>query len=90
MPEYAGLDRLKELRYPFNVSRFPIDTYESRVDRLYMKRMYMLYGMEVVPNPFPGGKKIDMTRLLSDFIKEGEPTGKPFVMMMSDLEKYIV
>ena len=88
--EYAGLDRLKELRYPFNVNRFPTDTYESRVDRQYMKRMYMLYGFEVIPNKFPGEKKIDLTRLLSDFIKEGEPLGRPFVVKMSDLLKYIV
>ena len=88
--EYAGLDRLKELKYPFNVARFPLDTYDFRVDRSYMKRMYMLYGMEVVPNPFPGRKKIDMTRLLSDFIIDSEPTGKPFVMKMSDLVKYMV
>ncbi len=88
--EYAGLDRLKELRYPFNVNRFPTDTYESRVDRQYMKRMYMLYRLEAIPKKFPDEKKIDLTRLLSDFIKEGEPLGRPFVMKMSDLLKYLV
>ncbi|MCQ2075874.1 MAG: restriction endonuclease [Bacteroidaceae bacterium] len=88
--EYAGLDRLKELRYPFNVNRFPTETYESRVDKQYLKRMYMLYGLEVVPNKFPGEKKIDLTRLLSDFIKEGEPLGRPFVVKMSELSNYLV
>ena len=88
--EYAGLDRLKELRYPFNVNRFPTDTYESRVDRQYMKRMYMLYGLEVIPNKFPDEKIIDLTHLLSDFIKEGEPLGRPFVIKMSDLMQYLM
>ena len=88
--EYVGLDRLKELKYPFNVSRYPLDSYESRVERTYLKRLYMLYGLEVVPNQFPGGKKIDLNHLLSDYIKEGESIGKPFVIKMSELLEYMV
>lgn len=88
--EYAGLDRLKELQYPFNVSRHPMDSYESRVDRTYMKRVYLLYGLSGVPNKFPDDKKIYLGKLLDDFIDDGEPLGKPFVMKMSDLYHYLV
>lgn len=88
--EYAGLDKLKAMLYPFNVNRTPLDTYDARVEKSYAKRMYMLYGLEVVPNKFPQEKKIDLTRLLGDFIQEGEPIGKPFVLKMSDLKRYLV
>ena len=87
--EFAGLDKLRELSYPFNVHRTPAATYNTRVDKVYMKRMYMLYGINNEPNNFPDGKKINLERLFLDFITDNQPVGSPFVMKMSDLIKYL-
>ena len=88
--EYAGLERLRKLNYPFNVRRTPADTYYSRVEKAYNNRIYMLYGINNEPIKFPSGKKIDLDKLFIDYIHDDDPLGMPFLLKMSDLIKYLI
>lgn len=88
--EYAGLERLRKLNYPFNVRRTPADTYYSRVEKAYNNRIYMLYGINNEPIKFPSGKKIDLDNLFIDYIHDDDPLGMPFLLKMSDLIKYLI
>ena len=88
--EYAGLERLRKLNYPFNVRRTPADTYYSRVEKAYNNRIYMLYGINNEPIKFPSGKKIDLDKLFIDYIHDDDPLGMPFLLKMSDLIKYMI
>ena len=88
--EYAGLERLRKLNYPFNVRRTPADTYYSRVEKAYNNRIYMLYGINNEPIKFPSEKKIDLDKLFIDYIHDDDPLGMPFLLKMSDLIKYLI
>ena len=88
--EYAGLERLRKLNYPFNVRRTPADTYYSRVEKAYNNRIYMLYGINNEPIKFPSGRKIDLDKLFIDYIHDDDPLGMPFLLKMSDLIKYLI
>ena len=89
MPEMYGFDKLNELFYPFNVKRFPANTYERRKFEKYGKRAYLIYNFDTVPKEFPLNKSVNLKNLLEKYIGEGTPIGKPFVIRFRDLLDYI-
>ena len=89
MPETYGYSKLKELAYPFNISRNPQTTYEQRAEKKYGQRAYLIYKIETIPNEFPNQQVVDMTALLEKYIDDDTPTGTPFVITMKGLAKYM-
>lgn len=89
MPEVYGVDKMKELFYPFNVSRHPIDSYQDRVIKRYSKRAYLIYDFNPLPIELPSKKVVNLERLLDKFLPDDEPMGKPFVVAFQELLSYI-
>lgn len=89
MPEVYGFDKLKELFYPFNIDRIPLDTYEKRAKDTYGSRAYLIYTYNREPISFLNGGKVDLAKLFNDCINEETPMGTPFVITMKELVKYI-
>lgn len=89
MPETYGYMKLKELAYPFNVSRNPQTTYEQRAEKKYGQRAYLIYNIETIPIEFPDRQTVDMTTLLEKYIDDDTPTGTPFVITMKELTAYM-
>ena len=89
MPEMYGFDKMKELFYPFNVSRLPVDSYQDRVFKRYGKRAYLIYDFDTLPVELPAGGKVNMESLLGRYLPDDEPMGKPFVVTFQELLCYI-
>ena len=89
MPEMYGFDKMKELFYPFNVNRHPIDSYQDRVFKRYGKRAYLVYNFDTLPVELPAKKIVNLERLLNKYLPDGEPMGKPFVVTFQELLSYI-
>ena len=89
MPEMYGFDKMKELFYPFNVNRHPIDSYQDRVFKHYGKRAYLIYDFNTLPVELPARKTVNLERLLNKYLPDGEPMGKPFVVTFQELLSYI-
>lgn len=89
MPEMYGFDKMKELFYPFNVNRYPIDSYQDRVSKRYEKRAYLIYDFDTLPVELPARKTINLERLLEKYLPDNEPMGKPFVVTFQELLGYI-
>ena len=89
MPEMYGVDKMKELFYPFNVSRHPIDSYQDRVIKRYSKRAYLIYDFNPLPIELPSKKVVNLERLLDKYLPDDEPMGKPFVVAFQELLSYI-
>ena len=89
MPEMYGFDKMKELFYPFNVNRHPIDSYQDRVFKHYGKRAYLIYDFDTLPVELPARKVVNLERLLNKYLPDGEPMGKPFVVTFQELLGYI-
>ena len=89
MPEMYGFDKMKELFYPFNVSRLPVDSYQDRVFKRYGKRAYLIYDFDTLPVELPAGVKVNMESLLGRYLPDDEPMGKPFVVTFQELLGYI-
>jgi hypothetical protein len=90
MPETYGYGKLKELAYPFNVSRHPQNTYERRVESKYGQRAYLIYNIEPIPIDLPNQQVVNMAALLEKYINEDTPTGTPFVITMRELATYLL
>ena len=90
MPETYGYGKLKELAYPFNVSRHPQNTYERRVESKYGQRAYLIYNIEPIPIDLPHQQVVNMAALLEKYIDEDTPTGTPFVITMRELATYLL
>lgn len=90
MPETYGYGKLKELAYPFNVSRNPQTTYEQRAEKKYGQRAYLIYDIETVPIEFSNQQVVDMAALLEKYIDEDTPTGIPFVITMRELMEFFI
>ena len=90
MPETYGYGKLKELAYPFNVSRNPQNTYERRVESKYGQRAYLIYNIEPIPIDLPNQQVVNMAALLEKYIDEDTPTGTPFVITMRELATYLL
>ena len=89
MPEMYGFDKMKELFYPFNVNRHPIDSYQDRVFKRYGKRAYLTYDFNTLPVELPARKTVNLERLLDKYLPDDEPMGKPFVVTFQELLGYI-
>ena len=89
MPEMYGFDKMKELFYPFNVNRHPIDSYQDRVLKRYGKRAYLTYDFNTLPVELPARKTVNLERLLDKYLPDDEPMGKPFVVTFQELLGYI-
>ena len=89
MPEMYGFDKMKELFYPFNVNRHPIDSYQNRVLKRYGKRAYLVYNFDTLPVELPTRKVVNLERLLNKYLSDGEPMGKPFVVTFQELLSYM-
>lgn len=89
MPEIYGFDKMKELFYPFNVNRHPVDSYQDRVLKQYGKRAYLVYDFDASPVELPSGKSVNLKRLLDKYLPDDEPAGKPFVVTFQELLEYI-
>ena len=89
MPEMYGVDKMKELFYPFNVNRHPIDSYQNRVLKRYGKRAYLVYNFDTLPVELPTRKVVNLERLLNKYLPDGEPMGKPFVVTFQELLSYM-
>ncbi|MCQ2094034.1 MAG: restriction endonuclease [Bacteroidaceae bacterium] len=87
--QYAGFDRMKELFYPFNVSKGTPAVKDVLIEKEYKNRFYLLYGFNNERKAFPENKQIDLARLLSDYLNDNEPIGKPFIIKMADLLEYL-
>lgn len=90
IPETYGYGKLKDLAYPFNVSRHPQNTYERRVENKYGQRAYLIYNIEPIPIDLPNQQVVNMTALLEKYIDEDTPTGTPFVITMRELATYLL
>ena len=90
MPETYGYGKLKELAYPFNVSRHPQNTYERRVESKYGQRAYLIYNIEPIPIDLPHQQVVNVAALLEKYIDEDTPTGTPFVITMRELATYLL
>lgn len=89
MPEVYGFEKLKELFYPFNIERFHRDSYDERLMEEYGLRAYLVYDIEPKPKYFLEGGKVDLVKLLGDYINNETPIGSPFVISMRELVKYM-
>ncbi|WP_407402347.1 restriction endonuclease [Sodaliphilus sp.] len=89
-PEFANYDRMKALKYPFNIKRLPSNTYEQRAYKKYNNRVYMFYNFDVVPNKLENGMAIDLAKLILENTTEETPVGTPILIKVRDLNKYIV
>lgn len=89
MPEVYGFEKMKELFYPFNIDRIPMDTYEKRLAEKYGTRAFLVYDFVPDAQFFLEDAKVDLVRLLGDYIDENMQSGSPFVISMNDLKKYL-
>lgn len=89
MPEVYGFEKLKELFYPFNVERFPKDSYQKRLFEEYGLRAYLVYDLNTEAELFSSNGKVNLGKLLDKYVGEGVPVGTPFVIRMDDLSKFI-
>lgn len=90
MPEVYGFEKLRELFYPFNIERYSKDSYDDRLMEEYGLRAYLVYDINTDPKFFFGESRVDLVKLLGDYINEEVPIGSPFVISMRDLLKYII
>lgn len=90
MPEMYGFGKMKELVYPFNVNRYPLDTYERRVEKRYSQRAYLIYNIKPIPLFFPNHRNINLSRLFEEYLSESMPIGTPFVVKMGDLANFLI
>lgn len=89
MPEIYGFAKMKELLYPFYVSRFPSNSYAQRLEMRYGERAYFIYNIKITSINFPEHYFVDLSRLLKKYIGEDNATGTPFVITMRELAEYI-
>ena len=89
MPEMYGFEKMKELVYPFNVNRYPIDTYERRVEKRYGQRAYLIYNIKPMPITFPENRDVNLSRLFEKYIDDNTSMGTPFVITMRELANYL-
>ena len=89
MPEIYGFDRMRELFYPFKISRYPEKTYSKRLLEEYGRRAYLIYNFDTNPVDFPNGKTVNLPKLLDRFIGEDKPIGMPFITTFSEIFKYL-
>ncbi len=90
MPEMYGFEKMKELVYPFNVNRYPIDTYERRVEKRYGQRAYLIYNIKPTPITFPENRDVNLSRLFEKYIDDNTSMGTPFVITMRELANYLI
>lgn len=90
IPQMYGFDKLNELFYPFNLRRYPIDSYERRKLAKYGKRAYLVYDFDTLPVEFPQGKVVHLRPLLDKYIGENKAIGSPFVITFRELLEFIV
>ena len=90
MPEMYGFEKMKELLYPFNVNRLPLDTYERRVEKRYSQRAYLVYSIKPIPITLSEHRTINLSQLFERYFDENTPIGTPFIMKMGDLTEFLI
>lgn len=75
MPEMYGFEKMKELLYPFNVNRLPLDTYERRVEKRYSQRAYLVYSIKPIPITLSEHRTINLSQLFERYFDENTPIG---------------